>query len=235
MSGNFDFNAALPPSFRAINHNKTDHERYRREQEEVNKNFQARSSQRVREDRIANLRVWDTRVPTRWRGASISRLSNEVQTELKKIANSGKSSVYISGREGSGKTYAAYAFLRRLVGRGALLPSGVRTYTETELIEYARAGFSGRDALQAIIDDNKTTAIILDGIGFVDDYTDRDAIALERVIEKAYNEELPLIVTASIDPKSWANRFSESTDVRLRELLRANVVALPDREPEPSF
>lgn len=235
MSKNFDFNSALPPNFRTINHNKTDHERYRREQAEIDENFADRTPDRLRSDRLANLRVWDQRVPPRWSGASISRLPDGPQNRFKEILAAQGHSAYITGREGSGKTYAGYAFIRRLVGRGAVLPSGVRVYSETTLIEYCRAGFAGRDALQAIADDNKTTAIMLDGIGFADDYTDRDAIAIERVIEKAYNENLPLIVTASIEPTSWVKRFSESTEVRLRELIKSNVVALPDREPSPSF
>lgn len=235
MSDNFDFNAALPSSFKAINHNKTDHERYRREQDEVNANFQARAVQRARNDRVANLRVWDERVPPRWQGASIGHLPEGPQEVFKKIIAEGGRSAYITGREGSGKTYAAYAFIRRMVGRGTLLPSGVRTYTEAEIVGHARGGFSGRDALQAILDDKKTSAIILDGVGFVDDYTDRDAIAVEQIIDRAYAEDLPLIVTGSIGPRDWANRFSESTDARLRELLRANVITLPDREPDPSF
>lgn len=235
MSDDFDFSSAMPDAFKIINHNKTDHARFRREQERVNENFKARQAERVLEDRKANLKVWDAKTPPRWAGASLTRIVEPAQSKLKKISAARDKSTFILGPEGSGKTYAAYALIRRLVGRGHVLPSRIRTYTESDIVEYSRAGFAGRDTLQSIVDDKKVDAIILDGVGFVDDYSDAAAIAIERVIEKAYSDSLILIVTGVISPKEWIARLSESAEVRLRAMIQSNVVELPERDTGAPF
>lgn len=229
MSDDFDFNSALPAKLKSINHNTTDHARYRREQEEMEKNFQLRTPERIKAERVSNLRLWDSKVPARWRGASVSKLSESARDRIMEIASGTQHSLYLAGPEGSGKTYAAYAYIRRLVGRGKALPSHVKVYAESELVEHAHSGFAGRDALQAIMDEKNASIIVLDGIGFVDDYTDRGAIAIERLITKAYTENSTLIATGSVSPADWVKRLSESTEGKLRELFGDRIVTLDAR------
>lgn len=231
----FDFNAALPARFKAVNHNKTDHARYREAQKAVEENFSEVTKEKDLEGRRENLRIWDSKTPARWRKATLSKLPGDVAKPLLESLKNKNHSAYFTGNEGSGKTYAGYAMIRRMIGSGIIQPSGVRVYSEANLIELSRAGFAGRDKIQAYMDDKKTSLIMLDGIGFADDYSDREALTIERLIERAYSENLPLVVTGVIDPGKWVKRLSESTEGRLQEMIGKAVFTLPDRNTESAF
>lgn len=231
----FDFNAALPARFKAVNHNKTDHARYREAQKAVEENFADVTKEKDLEGRRKNLQIWDTKTPARWRKATLAKLPEDAGREVLEALKNKKHSAYFTGVEGSGKTYAGYAMIRRMIGSGVIQPSGVRVYTEANLIELSRAGFAGRDKIQSYMDDKKTSLIMLDGIGFADDYSDREALTIERIIERAYSESLPFIVTGVIDPSKWVKRLSESTEGRLQEMIGKSVFTMPERNTESAF
>ena len=226
MSGDF---VDVPVSRTAVNHNTADYERFRKHMADTEAKYRAAE----RKERIKaiqqNLDMWDQQTPSRWRGASLTKIAtSEAALILTKIKNGPKGgSVLITGPAGATRTMLAYATVRKMLAQGVATPSQVCILSEDRILSFGNAGFSGRDRLNAALDPQYRLYLI-DGAGSKATYTDREAAAYEEILDHIYSRDLITVITSPISIVEFARKFSETFETRIMDLVGDRTITLTD-------
>ena len=120
--------------------------------------------------------------------------------------------MYIWGPVGTGKTYAAYAIMKRLgeIGIRATL------YTSPDLMDKLRDDFQHKDSynLDRLLENRGV--LIIDDLG-AEKATEWVVEMLHRIIDKRYREVLPTIVTSNSSLDELSERVGDRIPSRLAE------------------
>lgn len=186
-----------------------------------------RAERELRERRVAE-KVEAAGVARRFRGARTS--IPEIGDFLAGFDPRGGDGLYITGRVGSGKTYAASALARALVYQGA---SVVMT-TTLDMLDSIQATY-GRGAGQAggVGRFAGCDLLILDDLG-KENGSSWALTTIFQVVNARYQDMRPIVVTSQYPPASLARRLgragehesAEAIASRLSEMCE--VVTLPD-------
>ena len=206
--------------------NPTDYERYFDLQKGIEERMDKVNRERVITERKRNLQKWRKSLPIRWRDASLSTINNNasnlVKEKLKKYPNG---SYYFKGAPGSGKTYLAYATLRRLIGSGKTTPSRIKIISEGTILGYSKEGFRGRDQFKEIFN-SLYNVYLFDNIGNQEFYDEKEISFWEQVIDHVYANSLTAIFTSTIPAARFSKILSESTRSKLSYLIEDRIITV---------
>lgn len=212
--------------FRFVNHNKTNYASFVEYEKSVNEKFEKVEKENKRLQRKLKLVKWDDSLAQRWRGASLSKIENDAALKaLEIISAHKKTNFYITGDPGSGKTYLAYAILRRYIGFGFISPSQIKVVSEEELMSYANGGFSGRDKFEELLKDQYKVYVI-DNVASKETYTTREAQLWEQLLDHIHKNSLTVIFTSNESRSSFASILSNSTSLKFKELTEGRLVTV---------
>lgn len=150
--------------------------------------------------------------PLRFATSDFSKLPAEIREKVEKIRET-RRGLYIHGPVGTGKTYAAYAILKRLGDLGFR----ARFYTMPELLDMIREDFDNKYSynLDRILENR--SVLIFDDLG-AEKTTDWVTETLHKIIDKRYREVLPVIITSNLDLGELATRVGDRIPSRLAEM-----------------
>jgi len=214
-----------------VRHNETDFEAFRSFSKVQSERYETARQAKELEDKKKNLRRWLDQVPERWRkaslrtfdGASIGSHQSAV-TAAKRMLRSKQRGLFISGPHTSGKSYLAYGVIREFVAHGKLKPSQIKVITEGDLLSLANGGFESREAFEEVFDD-RFKCYIFDSLGTRKEYEDkREAPALARLIEEAYNRSALFIATSHMDFDLYESGLPEQAAAKLRHMVKDGII-----------
>lgn len=216
-----DFHAlTASDDLRFVKHNPTDFDSFRRFQEELDERFSKTEEDRGKRERKANLAKWSEMVGTRWAGATLKTIENEaVQDVVRLIKEHRKTSFWITGESGSGKSYLAYAIIRSYIGFGWTTPSQVERISEEVLLGMASTGFEGMARFNKLLAP-KNKIYLFDGVGSKHTYTDREKQLWEQLIDHIYTNSLVAIFTSNKPAEDFGCHLSDSGNSKLEHLVR---------------
>lgn len=218
MSEYSNLSDVVPSHFSVVRHNPTDYEQFREFYEGLSDKLADFEEQKHHEEKRERLRIWLQRAGDTWRDAKLSRVSNDtVQPIRDSVRERGATSFFLAGPSPSGKTFTAYAIIRSYVVSGYVNPTRALIVSENYLLDLANSGFAGRDELQKMLN-APLDVILIDDIGSVSRYSNNESAAMERLIDHAHDQAIPLIVTSLLSPSTWANMMRQSINSTLRDL-----------------
>lgn len=204
--------------------NPTDYERYFELQKSIDEKMEKVNRDRTIMERKRNLVKWEQSLPVRWRGASLTKINTEaakiVASKIKKYPNG---SFYFKGEPGSGKTYLAYASLRRFIGSGFTTPSRIKIIGEDTILGYAKEGFRGRDQYNKLFNPIYNV-YVFDNIGNQEVYDEKEISLLEQLIDHVYSNSLTAIFTSTVPAIKFASILSGSTKSKLSFLIEDRAI-----------
>lgn len=216
-----------------VNHNPTDYDNFRRFQEENNARFEQLEQERAKKEIIKNIKLWESQLPERWSKAILTKVSEPAEEAAQKIINifktHEKSSLFVSGPSGVGKTYLSYAAIRRCIGLNWLGPSQVKIISEDTLLGYASSGFEGQARFNKILD-RRHSLIFLDGVNKKGVYTQKEQQMWEQIVDHVYNNSLILFITSNGSLDDFSSKLSDSAESKLSQIFAHGVVTLNDVE-----
>jgi len=214
-----------------VRHNETDFEAFRNFSKVQNERYEAARKAKELQDKKKNLLRWLQQVPERWRkaslktfdGGSIGSHQSSVDAVRRKLKAKQRGFI-ISGPHTSGKSYLAYAIVREFVAHGKLKPSQIKVITEGDLLSLANGGYESRDAFEDVFDP-RFKCYIFDSMGTRKEYDDRrEAPALARLIEEAYNRSALFIGTTHMDFDLYESGLPEQAAAKLRHMVKDGIV-----------
>jgi DNA replication protein DnaC len=155
MSDDSFWVSKLTEDFNFVNHNDTDFDGFKDFQKEVDDRFSKIELRREKAERITNLEKWDTELPDRWRDAKLNLIEKPVVAKITAALKDHPSgSFFLNGESGAGKTFVAYALIRRMIGHGIVSTSQIKMVSESVLYNWASRGFQGQDQLGQLLSSN---------------------------------------------------------------------------------
>lgn len=230
MSDNDDFWVSeVTENFNFVNHNKVNYDSYRNFADVINSRFEVLEAKREKSERSAALEKWDNHLPDRWRDAKMNRINKPVVKKiLDALKKNPRGSFFLSGGSGTGKTFVAYALVRRLIGRGTVTPSQVKFVSERVMLGWKNQGFKGAEFFNELFQ-KRYQLYVFDGIGTLEDMEmEKLATFWEQLLDHIYNNDLIAIFTSSdtdeSSPSEALDRFcsnlSPSSEAKVRTLIR---------------
>lgn len=230
MTENDDFwISEVTENFNFVNHNEVDYDSYRDFADVINSRFEVLEANRKKNERAAALEKWDNHLPDRWRNARMNRISKPVVKKIiDALEKNSRGSFFLSGGSGTGKTYVAYALVRRLIGRGTVTPSQVKFVSERVMLGWKNQGFKGADMFNELFQ-KRYQLYVFDGIGTLEEMEmEKLATFWEQLLDHIYNNDLIAIFTSSdtdeSSPAEALDRFcanlSPSSEAKVRTLVR---------------
>lgn len=219
-------------NYNFVNHNETDYKKFNEFNEKHSEKFEKLVVKQKRQERISNLKLWESKLPQRWRGAALTKMDlPAAQIAVEKINENPRGSFYISGPASSGKTFLSYGIARRLIGRGIITPSEILIMSEDQLLGYAVIGFKGREELNKILQPTNKMFII-DNVGMKEHYTQNQLSFIEQVIDHVYTNSLILVFTSSFSARYFSEKISSSAGAKLAHLVSGRILrATGSRNP----
>lgn len=219
--GEFDF----------VKHNPTDFESFREFSKDLGDRYEEARKAKEKDSRRKNLLKWLEQVPDRWRSASFRSYNPEPLNGYKSSATAAENKLrnkqlgyFISGPHTSGKSYLAYAIIRKYVASGKLKPSEIRVITEGDLLMLANGGYESRDQFEKVFD-SRIKCYLFDSLGTRKEYDDRrEAPALTRLIEEAYNRSALFIATSHMDFDLYESGLPEQAAAKLRHMVKDGII-----------
>lgn len=214
-----------------VNHNETDFDSFREYTKVIEERYEAARKAKELEAKKKNLVKWVQEIPERWRRASLKTYDADscggAQSSVeaaKRMLRSKQRGFYISGPHTSGKSYLAYAMIREFVAHGKLKPSQIRVITEGDLISLANGGYETREALDKIFDPHYK-CYLFDSLGTRSQYDEkREAPAITKLIEEAYNRSALFISTSHMDLELYESGLSEQSAAKLRHMVKDGII-----------
>lgn len=215
-----------------VKHNDTDFDSFKSFQERLNARFERHEQEKKKRERKANLARWAELLPPRWASASLPEIEapNKEAAELI-VAECGKSespSFWLAGPSDSGKTYMAYATIRRFIGMGWTSPGHVKILSEEALMGFAAGGFEGQNRFNELLKPHYTTYLI-DGVGKRPTLTQKEQQLWEQLIDHIYSKSLTLIITSDKESDSFTALLSDSAETKLNHLVDGKIIKLKKR------
>ena len=122
----------------------------------------------------------------------------------------------------------AYAAIRRMIGKGVVSPSGVKTISEEQIVSLGRSGFDGNRRLEEILS-SRMSALIIEGLGSKNGlHNTMEKPSVERVIEHIYSNPVPVIVTSINTPKEMDRSLNSPAGSKILSMFDDSVVFLDD-------
>lgn len=211
----------ITENFKFVKHNETDYESFKDFSREFNERFASIEAKREKTERIAALDKWDKELPERWKDAKLNLIKKPVVKKiLESLESNPRGSFFFTGPSGAGKTFVAYALVRRFIGRGAVTPSQIKMISEAVLLNWASRGFKGADMLQQLLDE-RYKLYLFDGIGTLSDAeADKVAPLWEQIMDHIYSRDLIAIFTSGDSLERFSSSLSVSGETKLRTLVR---------------
>ena len=214
-----------------VNHNETDFDSFREYTRVIDERYEAARKAKEVDAKKKNLVKWIEEVPDRWRRASFRTFDAESigghqssAAAAKRMLRAKQRGFYISGPHTSGKSYLAYAIIREFVAHGKLKPSQIRVITEGDLIALANGGYESKEALDKVFDP-RYKCYLFDSLGTRSSYDEkREAPALTKLIEEAYNRSALFIATSHMDLELYESGLSEQSAAKLRHMVKDGIV-----------
>lgn len=210
--------------------NPTDYERFFQLQKNIDKNMEEINKERIIQERKRNLYKWSQSLPSRWRKASLKSIdslaSNLVEEKIKEHPNG---SFYFKGGAGVGKTYLAYAVLRRYIGMGKTTPSRIKIVSEETLLGYAKEGFRGRDQFNKLFD-NIYDVYVFDNIGSKEFYDEKEISFWEQLIDHVYTNSLTAIFISTLPASRFSKILSASNRSKLSFLIENRIITVDGKK-----
>lgn len=212
--------SGITPDFNFVKHNETDFTSFREFSKEIDHLYTSIEIKRAKEERIASLAKWDQSLPDRWKDAKFSLIKKPV---VKKIIDALETapagSFFLTGGSGVGKTFVAYALLRRFIGHGIVAPAQIKMVSEKELLGFASRGFKGADAFEEVFD-RRHKLYLFDGIGGLSDHEAEKVSGLwEQIIDHVFTKDLIAVFTSSDDLDRFVETLSHSSETKIRTLI----------------
>lgn len=234
--------ATVSEEFVKTKTNKTDFKRFNDFMDSFNKRYETVEKENDNEAIKKNLKKWDEKTPTRWRGASLKKIilskndpkALKAQKAAKRIATilkkDGKGSFFITGDAGSGKTFLSYAVIRYGIAQGWFGPSEIKQINENELLDYAGSGFNGREKFDQILR-KKYKFFLIDGVGEkYDNYKNYEINMIERFIEYIHDESIPVIFTSTQNAVNFIQELSESKQAKMMDIVENGRIIYMDEK-----
>lgn len=230
MNNNDDVNAFFATEdndeVNFVNHNPTDYESFHAFNDDINKVYEKVEKENSRRDRAKFLEAWDNSMPDRWRGASLARIKNPAAAAALDLIKQGKGNFFITGSSGAGKTYLAYAIIRRYIGVGWVTPSRVKIISEETILSYATSGFEGKYKFDKLFD-KRYTLFLIDNVGMKAQYdTRRELPMFEQLLDYIYNNSLFVIFTSNNSAASFSNVLTESGASKFTHLIAGRTIEI---------
>jgi DNA replication protein DnaC len=214
-----------------VNHNETDYDSFREYSRVLDERYEAARRAKEIEAKKKNLVKWVEQIPERWRRASFRTFDADsidshqsAVDAAKRMLRAKQRGFYISGPHTSGKSYLAYAIIREFVAHGKLKPSQIRVITEGDLIALANGGYETREALDRLFDPHYK-CYLFDSLGTRSQYDEkREAPALTKLIEEAYNRSALFISTSHMDLELYESGLSEQSAAKLRHMVKDGII-----------
>lgn len=152
-----------------------------------------------------------TSAPLRFANADFDQLPKSIRSKVEKMRET-RRGLYIWGAVGTGKTYAAYAIMKKL---GEM---GIRATLRTapDLMDSLRDDFQHKDSynLDRLLENRGV--LIIDDLG-AEKATEWVVETLHRIVDKRYREVLPTIVTSNNSLDELSERVGDRIPSRLAE------------------
>jgi DNA replication protein DnaC len=219
------FHAAMGAGdFTFVRHNEVDYAAYREAQKAIDERFRVYEQKRSRDERLSNLLKWDEQLPERWRGAKLTQVRNPAAQEaLTLMASKGPGSFFLQGDSGSGKTYIAYAIIRRYIGVGWVTPAQIKVIPEERLLSYAFTGFEGRKKMDQLLDP-RYSLYLIDGVGSRGNYSPKEIELIEQIVAHIYSNSLMGIFTSNRSVRGLTVLLSDSGASRFGHLVSGKIL-----------
>lgn len=214
----------MTEDFGFVKHNQTDFDGFKDFQKDIDSRFSKLEVKRERAERIANLEKWDKALPDRWKDARFSKIQKPVvQKLIKALETDSQGSFFLTGESGAGKTFVAYALVRRMIGHGTISTSQVKMISESVLYNWASRGFQGQDQLQQLFNPHYKL-YIFDGIGTLDDREAEKVASLwEQILDHIFSNDLIAVFTSADDIERFVSNLSPSGETKLRTLVAKRI------------
>lgn len=210
----------ITEEFNYVKHNETDYTGFKDFQKDVDERFSKIELKRERTERISNLEKWDKSLPDRWKDAKLNLIEKPVVAKLvKALTDDPSGSIFLTGESGAGKTYVAYAVVRRMIGHGTVSTSQIKMVSESVIYNWASRGFQGQDQLDQLLNPNYKL-YLFDGIGTLDEREAAKVASLwEQILDHIYTNDLTAIFTSADDLERFVANLSPSGETKLRTLV----------------
>lgn len=211
---------AVTPDFNFVKHNEIDYDGFREFTKNMDERYSEIEAARAKADRIASLEKWDRDLPPRWKDAKFSKITKPVVKKiLEALEKNQRGSFFLRGESGAGKTFVAYALVRRLLGRGTVKYGHIKMISETALLGLSSRGFKGADMLDELLD-KKYHLYLFDGIGSLTPEESLKVSAIwEQLIEHIYSRDLIAVFTSGDSLDTFAESLSASAETKLRTMI----------------
>lgn len=207
-----------------IKHNPVDYDAFKKFQAGLDERFSKTEEEREKRERRGNLTKWTDLVGRRWADATLKTIENEAtKAVVSIIKKKKKSSFWIHGESGSGKSYLAYAIVRAYIGLGWTTPSRVLRISEGALLGMATTGFEGMARFNKLLTPQYNVYFI-DGVETTRAYSDREKQLLEQLIDHIYSHSLTVIFTSTMEASDFGCKLSDSADSKLDHLVGGHEV-----------
>jgi len=214
-----------------VKHNDTDFDSFREFNRTIEERYTAARKAKEGEAKRKNLVKWMEQIPERWRRASFRTFDatsvggHQSSAEAaKRMLRAKQRGFFISGPHTSGKSYLAYAIIREFVAHGKLKPSQIRVITEADLIGLANGGYETREALDRVFDP-RYKCYLFDSLGTRSSYDEkREAPALTKLIEEAYNRSSLFISTSHMDLDLYESGLPEQAAAKFRYMVKDGLI-----------
>jgi DNA replication protein DnaC len=157
-------------------------------------------------------------LPQRWKDAVLDEhfdiggtgAARDIERYLDALADptSNRINLLLTGPPGAGKTYAMHAVAIAAVNRRAVRPYGILRGTEAEIVRPLGTGLPSEQvaAANALLP-GKVAMIMVDdvGKGFIPTEIDRANYAWDILVNFAYENDVPIILTTNLPPPAPTN------------------------------
>lgn len=153
-----------------------------------------------------------TSAPLRFANSNFADLPKEIRSKIESIRET-RRGLYLWGPVGTGKTYAAYAIMKKLGDMGIR----ARFHTAPELMDLIREDFEKKDSynLERLLENRGV--LIIDDLG-TEKPSEWVSETIHKIIDKRYREVLPTIITSNLSLDGLVDRLGDRIPSRLSEM-----------------
>lgn len=211
--------------FTAVKHNDIDFNSFAEFQRRMNGTYAKYEAEKRKVEIASMVREWESRLPSRWASAELSRIKNKAAREVEKmLQEKGPGSFFIRGENQAGKTYLAYAIARQYIMEGLITPSQVKTINEVNLMKLPKLGFSGHQRLDDMLR-SKVQLYIFDDVGRTS-YDDMGLAIWEQLLDHIYSNSLMVLFTSTNSSATFFDKLSTTAASKFQHLVEGRTIMM---------